>query len=276
MDSQNTTTRRTIVITGANKGIGYAIVEKLITRPGPYDIILTSRDTTLGEKALKTLQAQHPSSPNKLFYHQLDVNNEKSIDSFADWLKTSSKKLDILISNAGVMYRTATQEEQKFTIQTNFLSVVALTEKLIPLLSADGKILMISSGAGQLAWQGETLRKILQDPNLDLEKLKGIAQNFISLTQDFPTSQFQKEPSYAGSKALLNYYARNVLTSQLKSTQQVYCISPGWCRTDMGTDQGLISAEEGADTPVYLVELPFVRNDEINGKLIHERKELAF
>jgi len=69
---------------------------------------------------------------------------------------------------------------------------------------------------------------------------------------------------------------KNVLVSQLRSTQQVYCISPGWCHTDMGTDQGLLSAEEGADIPVYLVELPFVRNDEINGKLIHERKVLNF
>jgi len=191
-------------------------------------------------------------------------------------LKTSSRKLDILINNAAVLYRTATHEEQKFTIQTNFLNVVTLTEKLLPLLSDDGKVLMISSGAGQLSWQGETLRKALEDPHLDLQKLNDIAHNFISLTQDFPTNEFMQEPSYAGSKALLNSYVKTVLVSQLKSTQQVYCISPGWCRTDMGTDQGLLSAEEGADTPVYLVELPFERNDEINAKLIHERKVMAF
>ncbi len=274
MDSQNT--RRTIVITGANKGLGYAIVEKLLTRPGAYDIILTSRDISLGEKAIKALQTAHPSSPSKLFYHQLDVNNEKSIDSFVDWLKTNKGKVDILINNAGVMYRTATDEEKKFTIQTNYFSVVTLTEKILPLLAADGKVLMMSSLVGQLASQSSTLRKALEDPNLDLQKLNDIAHNFINLTQDFQSNAFMPEASYPGSKALLNIYVRNVLTSQLKSTQQVYCISPGWCRTDMGTDQAWLSPEEGADTPVYLVELPFVRNDEINGKLVSERKVEAY
>jgi len=276
MNSQSP--RRTIMITGANKGIGYAIVEKLLTRPGPYDIILTSRDSALGEKALKSLQTKHTNSPNKLIYHQLDINDEKSINTFADWFKTNIGKLDVLINNAAVLYRnaTATDEEKNFTIQTNFISVTKLTKKLLPLLSDDGKILMISSRGGQLSWQGETLRKALEDPSLNLGKLYEIANNFITVSQDFPENPYMPEPSYPGSKALLNSYVKNVLVKQLKATQQVYSICPGWCRTDMGTEKGMLSAEEGADTPVYLVELPFERNDELHGKLIHERKVEAF
>ena len=47
--------RRTILITGANKGVGYVTVGRFLSESTPYDIILTSRDVKLGEKALTTL-----------------------------------------------------------------------------------------------------------------------------------------------------------------------------------------------------------------------------
>ena len=47
------TQRRTLLITGANKGIGLAIVDKLLSETTPYDIILTSRDVKLGEAAIE-------------------------------------------------------------------------------------------------------------------------------------------------------------------------------------------------------------------------------
>ena len=53
---------RTILVTGANKGIGYVTVERFLSESTPYDIILTSRDVKLGEKAIETLQAKHPKS----------------------------------------------------------------------------------------------------------------------------------------------------------------------------------------------------------------------
>jgi len=169
------------------------------------------------------------------------------------------------------LYRNSTDEEKKITIQTNFLGVVQLTEKFIPLLPADGKIIMVSSTLGQLGFQGETLRKALEDPKLDLNRLHEIANNFLELTKDFKPSQFGVESSYPGSKALLNFYVKTVLPTQLGSNQQVYALCPGWCATDMGVEGVPLSAAEGADTPVYLIELPFRKDDELNAKFFSKR-----
>ena len=270
--NSNTTTPRRIVVTGSNKGLGYEIIAKLLASTTPYEIILTARNPSLAEKALETLRAKVSQSTSKVIYHQLDVNDEKSISEFLDWIKATFGKIDVLVNNAAVAYTTPTDEEKKFTIQTNFFSLVNLTEKVLPLLSDDGKILNMSSGLGELANQSETLRKALEDPKLDRAGLLQVANNFLELTKDFKSAYFTGEPSYPASKALVNAYLRYVLPNEVGANQQIYNICPGWCKTDMGTDAATLPAEAGADTPVYLIELPFQKDVEINGKFIHERK----
>ncbi len=272
MDSQ--TTLRKIVVTGSNKGIGYSIIEALFASATPYHLILTARNPTLGEKSLETLRAKYPKSLSKITYHQLDVNDDKSTSSFVDWIKTTLGKIDVLVNNAAVAHRTTTDEQKKFTIQTNFLSVVKLTEKIIPVLSADGKIIMVSSTLGQLSFQGQTLQKALQDPKLDLKRLHELANSFLEVTKDYQPNDMVQEPSYSGSKALLNFYSNTVLPTQLGSNQQVYVVFPGWCRTDMGTDQATQSAEEGAEAPVYLIGLPWKKDGELNAKFFSSKKEI--
>jgi len=273
MDSSQ---RRNLLITGANKGIGYVTVEKLISEPAPYDIILTSRDKKLGEQAISTLRVKHPNSKSTLTYYQLDVNDDQSIENLVSWLKESNRKLDVLINNAGVLHRESDDKLKHHTIQTNFFSVVKLTEKLVPLLTEDAKILQISSMLGQLAIQGPTLQKALSDPNLTEKQLYDIANNIIELTKDFtPWGPFS-EPSYPASKALLNAYVKNFLPSKVKSNQQVYAIHPGWVKSDMAGDEAPQALEEGADTPVYLVNLPFKKDLELNAKLIGDRKVMVY
>ncbi len=135
MDSQ--TSPRKIVVTGSNKGIGYSIIETLLASATPYELILAARNPTLGEKAVETLRAKYPNSLSKLIFRQLDVSNDASIFSFAEWIKNTLGKIDVIVNNAAILYRDSTDEEKKSTIYTNFTSAVKLTEKIIPVLSDD-------------------------------------------------------------------------------------------------------------------------------------------
>jgi len=269
--------KRNLLITGANKGIGYGIVEKLISDPTPFNIIFTSRDEALGQKALETLKAKYPNSASTLTYHQFDVNNEKSLEDLASWFQKTFGKLDVLINNAGIA-SGSTDEEKKKIIQTNYFSVIAINNKFLPLLSDDAKILNVSSGLGQLQFQGETLRNILSNENITKKELDETAENFLEVTKDFkPAMPHLAEAStYIASKALVTTYVRRFLVNHVKPDQQVYSVDPGWVRTEMGGSGADLSVEESAEGIVKLINLPFKRDAELNGRLVNNAKALDF
>jgi len=64
----------------------------------------------------------------------------------------------------------------------------------------------------------------------------------------------------------VNAYNRWILPKILKENQQCYSCSPGHCRTDMTSPDAPFSAEQGAMTPLYLVKLPFVKNNDLHTK----------
>ena len=279
-----TSSRRNIIVTGSNKGIGYGILETLLAGENSYEIIATARNIKLGEKAVSTLSKKYPKSTSTLVFHQLDVNDDKSIDDLVQWVKTKYGKLDVLVNNAAILYMTPTEEDIRYTIKTNFLSVVKLTEKLIPLLSDDGKIINVSSTLGVLEIQAPTLKKALEDEKLTEQQLLDIGNNILEHIKDY-TGVPYPESSYPTSKALLNTYSRKILANKLKKNQQVYVLCPGLCGTDLNgftvTKEGeestnpfgrVKTATEGADTPVYLINLPFEKNEELNAKFFRERE----
>ncbi|KAH8913135.1 hypothetical protein BDL97_U04900 [Sphagnum fallax] len=84
------------VVTGANKGIGLAIVRRL-AKEG-ITVVLTARDTTRGKEALESLKSQ---GLHNVKFHPLDVAPE-SILALAEWLHKTYGGIDILINNAGI------------------------------------------------------------------------------------------------------------------------------------------------------------------------------
>ena len=136
---------RSIVITGANKGIGYVTIERIIEEKTPYDIILTARNTQRGQDALASLLRNHKSSQSKLTFRELDVSDSKSIDNFVSWVKEKRNgNIDVLVNNAGVNTEK-TVSDRLNVIDVDLSGAIELTEKLLPYLASDGKIIMISS-----------------------------------------------------------------------------------------------------------------------------------
>jgi len=270
---QATNALRTVIVTGANRGIGYAIIERLLSESTPFDIIFTARNSTAGQEAQQQLSSKVKGSSSKLSFHQLDISNSASIDEFISWIKAEkNSKFDVLVNNAGFGYLRESQQEQLDTININFFDTIDLTEKLLPYLAEDGKIINVTSENGLLSWQGQNIQKLLSDPSMTKERLMELATE---LRDKIKTGDFGKlgwSEIYDDSKALLNAYTRWILVKMLKGEQQCYCMDPGWCRTDMGGKGAPLEVERGADTPVYLIGLPFKRDEKYNGKFFMDRK----
>ncbi|MEW5675637.1 SDR family NAD(P)-dependent oxidoreductase [Flavobacterium enshiense] len=144
------TTNNTILITGGGSGIGYEMA-KLFSENN-NTVIITGRNEKRLQEAVSKL--------NNVHYIVSDVTNENEIDSLVEKVKSEYPNLNILINNAGrAILHDLTQENANAfesaldEISTNYLSVIRLTEKLLPVLSKkdEAAVVNISSVAALVA-----------------------------------------------------------------------------------------------------------------------------
>jgi NAD(P)-dependent dehydrogenase (short-subunit alcohol dehydrogenase family) len=216
--------RRVAVVTGANRGIGLEICRQLAKR-GDIHVILTSRDEGKGKSAATKLAA----SGAEVEYHPLDVTKQASVKALADSIGSSHGRCDILVNNAGVLadprgsrVLDSKVETYRTTLEVNLLGPLMLSQALAPVMRKNryGRIVNVSSGLGQLSDMGVG------------------------------------SPAYRISKTALNALTL-MLADELKGSGiLVNAMSPGWVRTDMGGPGAPRTAEQGADTAVWLATLP--------------------
>lgn len=136
---------KTVVITGANSGIGYEAANILASRGA--QIILAVRNYEKGQKALKQIQDLHPKANLELM--RLDLSELASIRSFAEEFRQKHHRLSILINNAGVMMPPYSRTQDGFELQfgSNHLGHFALTGLLLPHLLAtpSARVVTLSS-----------------------------------------------------------------------------------------------------------------------------------
>jgi NAD(P)-dependent dehydrogenase (short-subunit alcohol dehydrogenase family) len=148
---------RIAVVTGGNKGIGYAIVKGLAKYEGIKTVILAARSPEKGEEAVAKLAKDEGIS--NVVFEQLDVADLKNIEDFGKRVLTKYQKVDILVNNAGigidfgVSFLNADFNTILQTFQTNTLGPLKLAQIFVPVMKAQnyGRIVNISSGTGQLS-----------------------------------------------------------------------------------------------------------------------------
>lgn len=198
----------TVVITGANRGIGLALVKRFLQEN--TQVIATCRDPA----EAKELQAL--SSNQHLRIYPLIVNDAQSLAHFAEEL--DGRPIDILINNAGVlggekqslndMDYTAWAEAFEVNTIAPFRIIAALAENLQH--SRQPRIINVSSQMGAL------------------------------------TSQSTGHHAYRSSKAALNKVTQ-VLALELDSQGIIVCcVHPGWVQTDMGGVDAQLTPQESA------------------------------
>ncbi|OVA14094.1 Short-chain dehydrogenase/reductase SDR [Macleaya cordata] len=276
-------TKRCAVVTGANKGIGFEICRQLASNG--VLVVLTSRDMKRGIEAVKNLK---DSGLSDVIFHQLDVMNPTSIASLADFIKTQFGKLDILVNNAGIggvivdyddlralrlgdgehkdnprlkEVMTETYELAEECLKTNYYGVKAVSEALIPFLQlSDSAIIVnVSSSMGKLKnISNEKAMEVLSDVDgLTEERIDGVLNVFL---KDFKEDLLETKgwpanlSAYTLSKASLNAYTR--ILAKKFPTFRVNCVCPGYVKTDINYNTGVLTVEEGAKSPVKLALLP--------------------
>ncbi|HNT26224.1 MAG TPA: SDR family oxidoreductase [Anaerolineales bacterium] len=218
---------RTAIVTGANRGVGREVARQLVAQG--YRVILTSRDERKGKGALSELKQQlGASSPGDLLYHQLDVTNEESIQRLYRFIHSEFTAIDVLVNNAAILldqYGRVSQtplDIYRTTMETNVYGPLRLCQVFLPsMLERNyGRIVNVSSGAG-------CIKEMVDD--MTAYRLSKIALN--GLTQ-------MLADSVKGTNVLVN------------------AACPGWVRTEMGSPNAPRSAEEGAQSVVWLATLP--------------------
>jgi NAD(P)-dependent dehydrogenase (short-subunit alcohol dehydrogenase family) len=211
---------RVAVVTGANRGIGLAVVRELAA--AGETVVLGSRDVAAGERA-----APAPSAPGSVLVRRLDVIEPSTLAAVADELGARYGRVDVLVNNAAIHYDTwqsavdADLNVVREALETNLLGAWQATQALAPLLRAGGhgRIVNVSSEAGSLASMGGGI------------------------------------PAYRASKAALNALTR-MLAAELRSDGVlVNSVCPGWVATDMGGPGGR-PVQQGAASVLWAVDLP--------------------
>jgi NAD(P)-dependent dehydrogenase (short-subunit alcohol dehydrogenase family) len=227
------------LVTGGNRGIGFAISKKLALKG--FRVIIGSRDIRQGEAAAKSIAPplQHTTTtttttPITASSFELDVTDQDSVDRLTSTIRSKFGKLDILVNNAGVVLDESNNLPSKTDLQivkasleTNLIGAWCLCQSFLPMMKKNnyGRIVNVSSGAGALA----TIQQSLY------------------------------APAYSLSKASLNVLTimlANELKGEGTANILVNAVDPGWVRTDMGGPAAPRSVDEGADTAVWLATLP--------------------
>ena len=132
---------RTIVVTGANSGIGFETTRALAAH-GAH-VVMAVRDEAKGTEAIETIQAEYPDTTLELRY--LDLADLDTVREFA----TAVRRVDVLINNAGVMMppRQLTAQGYELQFGVNHLGHFALTALLFEDLrkARDARVVTVSS-----------------------------------------------------------------------------------------------------------------------------------
>lgn len=210
--------KRTVLVTGANRGIGHAIARQLAELGNL--VLLGSRDLKAGEDAAESLRRLGLDVAPV----HMDLTVAATMDAAIKGIDNSGRQVDTLVNNAGVLHEKPllelTDAEIDDSIAAHLTGPLRLSRLLAPAMVTRGygRIVNVSSGWGSFA-EG------MGGPGL-----------------------------YGVTKAALNALTVR-LVKELPSAVKVNAMCPGWVQTRMGGHGATRTPDEGAETAVWLATL---------------------
>jgi NAD(P)-dependent dehydrogenase (short-subunit alcohol dehydrogenase family) len=245
-----TMTRKTPLVTGANRGLGWETCRQLAS--DGFSVILTARRDDDGADAVHRLAAAGLSA----VFRPLDVTNDASVAALAAALTAEQVRLDLLVITAAIALDGFNAEVALRTINANFFGPMRVTDALLPRMRDGATIVMVSSGAGGLSAFSKPLQAQLTDPQLTRASLIGLMNGFVEAVADgsYKTAGWPGS-AYATSKAGLNALVRVMAPELARRSIRVNAVCPGWVRTDMGGRHATRSIDHGAASIVWAARL---------------------
>jgi len=197
--------KRTVLITGANKSIGFETAREM-GKLG-YKIWLGCRDAARGQDAVSLLRSEGIEVQLAI----IDVTDQESIDAAVGQIKSEDGKLDVLINNAGIpgTWPIAPEAQDISDIMTiyntNVFGVIRVTQTFLPLLKSgeEPRIIMVSSGLGSLEWVSDRSHPYSQVAALGYTSsktaLNGVTVAFANALSEYGISVNAVDPGYTAT-----------------------------------------------------------------------------
>lgn len=226
---------RRILVTGANKGIGYAIVEAILARHADTYVFIGARDAERGRVAAASLRSA-PGCAQRVSWIELDVTSDDSVSRAArvlgEELGRQPPPLYAVVNNAGVM-----TEDVHQTLAVNLLGMRRVCQAFLPLvLPAGGRIVNVTSAAGPNFVNQCSLerQKLFVDPNVEWADLQAFVDTCHALDNDkqaYKAEGLGNGNAYGLSKACANSYT--VWLARQHPGLHINACTPGFIETDM-------------------------------------------
>lgn len=237
-----------VLITGANKGIGFEVAKQLAQKG--YFVFMGCRNIEKGHAAVEQLHHQHIRNVDCI---EIDVSSNESVAKAFGELSSKIDRLDVLVNNAGIVESFAqnptTIELQLIDklIETNFKGAVRTTQKFLDLLknSSNPRIVNVSSDMGSL-----------------------------TLQSDYDWEHAHLKPlGYMASKASLNAFTISLAYELREANFKVNSVNPGATATDLNHHMGSRTPEFAAQV---IVKAATVDKEGPSGKFFDEDGELPW
>lgn len=267
------------LVTGANQGLGLALVKGLANRLDTKDVVyLASRSEERGQEALQSLAV----SGAEVRVIQLDVTDPTSVAALAERLKAHHKSVDIVASNAAArISKDRPQVDQvRGFIATNNHGSRNLYGALKPLLSAHARYVMVASSFGQLRNLPEHLHPLFDTETLSLDDIETSMDRYVDAVETGSAAvdgwpDWINVPSKIGQVATARIAARDAPKGML-----INAVCPGLMDTAASRPwfddmSDALSPDEAAKPIVELLLTPF-GSDAPNGQLVRFGKLLPW
>jgi carbonyl reductase 1 len=247
-----------ILITGANKGIGFAMVQEVLRQHDDTLVYLGSRDSERGQQARARILAEEPSWENRVISLTIDVADDASVEAAAQSLAAKSEgsapHLYGIVNNAGIGLGNFALND---VLQVNTYGVKRVCDAFLPLVDPNGgRIVNITSASGPnyVATCDSARQQTLTNPAVTWGEIADYMEECVSIEGNeaaFEAKGLGDGSAYGISKACANAYT--IYLARTHANLVINACTPGFIETDLtrhyAESKGMSPGEMGMKTP---------------------------